>query len=250
VQLEEPAQAALGFREAFRARAVRARCSSTCRSTCSAAPASTTLRPCGRRPLPIEVPVATGAADRRGRADAAGGRAADHPCRRRGHRRGGSDELRQLAEYLQVPVQVTPPCATAPGVRRRSTRPGSGCATLRRRDDFDDVPIKPRRVFREINRSLRPDTTFVTASGLYQIWSGQFQQTFEPRRYLVCGQAGPLGDNSFQCLMEEIAVSPRPSWGRRTTEAAAGTERPPRPAGPARGPFCMLRPRSTDARRP
>jgi tartronate-semialdehyde synthase len=146
-------------------------------------------------------------------------------------------------------------------------------ATLPRRDDFDDVPLKPRRVFREINRSFRPDTTFLTASGLYQIWPGQFQQTFEPRRYLVCGQAGPLdwevpaaigvkrafpdkqvvtvaGDNSFQFLMEEIAVSPRPSWCRWPTEAAAGTERPPRPAGPARGPFCMLRPRSTDARRP
>ena len=48
------------------------------------------------------------------------------------------------------------------------------------------------RVFREINRSFGP-TTFVTAIGLYQIWSGQSQRTFEPRRYMVCGQAGPLG---------------------------------------------------------
>ena len=103
-------------------------------------------------------------------------------------------------------------------------------ATLPRRDDFDDVPIKPPRVYRELNEFFGPDTTFVTAIGLYQIWSGQFQHTFLPRRYLVCGQAGPLGwevpaamgvkcafperqvvavagDYSFQFLMEEIAVA-------------------------------------------
>jgi tartronate-semialdehyde synthase len=102
--------------------------------------------------------------------------------------------------------------------------------TLLRRDDFDDVPIKPPRVYRELNEFFGPDTTFVTAIGLYQIWSGQFQQTFRPRHYLVCGQAGPLGwevpaamgvkcahpdrpvvavvgDYSFQFLMEEVAVA-------------------------------------------
>jgi tartronate-semialdehyde synthase len=103
-------------------------------------------------------------------------------------------------------------------------------ATLTRRDDFDDKPIKPPRVYRELNEFFGPETTFVTAIGLYQIWSGQFQHTFLPRRYLVCGQAGPLGwevpaamgvkcafperevvavagDYSFQFLMEEIAVA-------------------------------------------
>jgi tartronate-semialdehyde synthase len=102
--------------------------------------------------------------------------------------------------------------------------------TLARRDDFDDVPIKPPRVYRELNEHFGPDTTFVTAIGLYQIWSGQFQRTYRPRHYLVCGQAGPLGwevpaaigvkcafperpvvavvgDYSFQFLMEEVAVA-------------------------------------------
>ncbi|MBB6554253.1 glyoxylate carboligase [Nonomuraea rubra] len=102
--------------------------------------------------------------------------------------------------------------------------------TMGRRDDFEDVPIKPPRVFKEINEYFPRDTTFVTAIGLYQIWSGQFQTTYLPRRYLVCGQAGPLGwevpaamgvklahperqvvavvgDYSFQFLMEEVAVA-------------------------------------------
>uniref|UniRef100_UPI0007860BEF glyoxylate carboligase n=1 Tax=Herbidospora sakaeratensis TaxID=564415 RepID=UPI0007860BEF len=124
--------------------------------------------------------------------------------------------------------------ARARGKARRpsawANRVGELRRTLPRRDDFDETPIKPPRVFRELNEFYGPDTTFVTAIGLYQIWSGQFQKTYLPRRYLVCGQAGPLGwevpaamgvkcahpdrevvvvvgDYSFQFLMEEVAVA-------------------------------------------
>ncbi len=102
--------------------------------------------------------------------------------------------------------------------------------TLGRRMDFDVVPIKPARVFKEVNEFFDRDTIFVTAIGLYQIWSGQFQHSYQPRHYLVCGQAGPLGwevsactgvklgrpdkqvvgivgDYSFQFMMEEVAVA-------------------------------------------
>jgi tartronate-semialdehyde synthase len=101
---------------------------------------------------------------------------------------------------------------------------------LARKTDYDDVPIKPQRVFQEINEFFDPDTVFVTAIGLYQIFSGQLQEVFKPRHYLICGQAGPLGweisactgaklgqpektvvgvvgDYSFQFLIEEIAVA-------------------------------------------
>lgn len=99
-----------------------------------------------------------------------------------------------------------------------------------RPDDYDSVPIKAPRVFKEINEIFGPDTYFTTAIGLYQIWSGQFQRTHKPRHYQVCGQAGPLGweipaaigvksaepdaevaavvgDYSFQFLVEELAVA-------------------------------------------
>jgi tartronate-semialdehyde synthase len=102
--------------------------------------------------------------------------------------------------------------------------------TLERRMDFAETPIKPPRVFKEINEYFDRDTIFVTAIGLYQIWSGQFQHSYQPRHYLVCGQAGPLGweisactgvklgrpdklvvgvvgDYSFQFLVEEVAVA-------------------------------------------
>jgi len=103
-------------------------------------------------------------------------------------------------------------------------------STLLRKMDFDDVPVKPQRVYKEMNEFFDEDTIFVTAIGLYQIWSGQFQKTYKPRHYLCCGQAGPLGwevpacigvklgrpenlvvgvvgDYSFQFLMEEVAVA-------------------------------------------
>lgn len=101
---------------------------------------------------------------------------------------------------------------------------------LLRKMDFDTVPIKSARAYKEINEFFDRDTIFVTAIGLYQIWSGQFQTTYKPRHYMVCGQAGPLGwevpacigvklgkpdkevvaivgDYSFQFLMEEVAVA-------------------------------------------
>ena len=103
-------------------------------------------------------------------------------------------------------------------------------ATMHRKTHFDDKPIKPQRVFQEINRVFDDETRFVTAIGLYQIASGQFQRVNRPRHYLVCGQAGPLGweipacigaklaeperevvavvgDLSFQFLIEELAVA-------------------------------------------
>ena len=103
-------------------------------------------------------------------------------------------------------------------------------ATMHRKTHFDDKPIKPQRVFQEINHVFDDDTRFVTAIGLYQIASGQFQRVNQPRHYLICGQAGPLGweipacigaklaepdrevvavvgDLSFQFLIEELAVA-------------------------------------------
>ena len=103
--------------------------------------------------------------------------------------------------------------------------------TMLRRTDFADAPIKPQRVFHEINRAFdRDHTRFVTSIGLGQIASGQLQQVFRPRNYLICGQAGPLGwvipacigakladpsmevvgvtgDYDFQFLIEELAVA-------------------------------------------
>ena len=109
-------------------------------------------------------------------------------------------------------------------------RVGELRSTLLRKMDFDDSPVKPQRAFKEMNEFFDGDEIIVTAIGLYQIFSGQFQKTYKPRHYLCCGQAGPLGwevpacmgvklgkpdnlvvgvvgDYSFQFLMEEVAAA-------------------------------------------
>lgn len=64
---------------------------------------------------------------------------------------------------------------------------------LKRKTDYNDVPIKPQRVFGELNEFFDDETVFVTCIGLNQIWSGQLQEIAKPRHYLDCGGAGPLG---------------------------------------------------------
>ncbi|OBG29582.1 glyoxylate carboligase [Mycobacterium sp. 852002-51057_SCH5723018] len=101
--------------------------------------------------------------------------------------------------------------------------------TLHRKTHFDDIPIKPQRVYEEMNRAFGRNVRYVTAIGLSQIAGGQFLQVFKPRHWINCGQAGPLGwtvpaalgvvtadptatvvglsgDYDFQFLIEELAV--------------------------------------------
>jgi tartronate-semialdehyde synthase len=64
---------------------------------------------------------------------------------------------------------------------------------LERKTDYDDIPIKPQRVFEEINAYFDEESIWVTCIGLNQIWSAQLQQISKPRHYLDSGGAGPLG---------------------------------------------------------
>ena len=137
-----------------------------------------------------------------------------------------SDARLALQEMLDTARDMTP--AREPG--EWAERVDELRSTLLRKTDFDDVPVKPQRAFQELNEFFDEDAIIVTAIGLYQIFSGQFQKTYKPRHYLCCGQAGPLGwevpacigvklgrpenlvvgvvgDYSFQFLMEEVAVA-------------------------------------------
>src|ERR1700751_5675430 len=102
-------------------------------------------------------------------------------------------------------------------------------ATMQRRTHFDDVPVKPQRVYEEMNRAFGPETRYVTTIGLSQIAAAQFLQVYRPRHWINAGQAGPLGwttpaalgvcvadpdatvvalsgDYDFQFMIEELAV--------------------------------------------
>ena len=101
--------------------------------------------------------------------------------------------------------------------------------TLLRKTHFDQVPIKPQRVYEEMNRAFGEDVTYVTTIGLSQIAGAQLLHVFGPRKWINAAQAGPLGwtgpaalgvvrgkpgelvvalsgDYDFQFMIEELAV--------------------------------------------
>jgi len=100
-----------------------------------------------------------------------------------------ADAKLALRALLEMAREMTPP--------REPTERVKAIPEMRlkyqRRLDFDQVPIKPQRVFKEINEFFDEDTVFTTCIGLNQIWSSQFQRIFKPRHYLLPGGAGPLG---------------------------------------------------------
>ena len=100
---------------------------------------------------------------------------------------------------------------------------------MQRKSHFDQVPIKPQRVYEEMNEAFGRDTVYVSTIGLSQIAGAQFLHVYGPRQWINCGQAGPLGwtipaaigvaaadptktvvglsgDYDFQFLVEELAV--------------------------------------------
>jgi tartronate-semialdehyde synthase len=79
-----------------------------------------------------------------------------------------------------------------------------------RQTGFDEIPIKPQRVFQEINAAFDPDTVFVTSIGLHQIWSGQLQKIVKPRHYLSCGGAGTLGWDLPASIGAKVARPEKP----------------------------------------
>ena len=66
-------------------------------------------------------------------------------------------------------------------------------STMQRKTHFEQTPIKPQRVYEEMNSAFGKDVTYVSTIGLSQIAGGQFLHVYGPRQWINAGQAGPLG---------------------------------------------------------
>jgi len=98
-----------------------------------------------------------------------------------------------------------------------------------RKTNYDNVPMKPQRVYQCMNNAFSKDTCYVSTIGLSQIAGAQFLHVYKPRHWINAGQAGPLGwtvpaalgvcvadpsrkvvalsgDYDFQFMLEELAV--------------------------------------------
>jgi tartronate-semialdehyde synthase len=101
--------------------------------------------------------------------------------------------------------------------------------TMLRKTNFENVPMKPQRVYQCMNNAFGRDVCYVSTIGLSQIAAAQFLHVYKPRHWINCGQAGPLGwtlpaalgvvkadpkrkvvalsgDYDFQFMIEELAV--------------------------------------------
>src|ERR1700674_1840427 len=101
--------------------------------------------------------------------------------------------------------------------------------TMLRKTNFENVPMKPQRVYQCMNNAFGKDACYVSTIGLSQIAAAQFLHVYKPRHWINCGQAGPLGwtvpaalgvraadptrkiialsgDYDFQFMVEELAV--------------------------------------------
>jgi tartronate-semialdehyde synthase len=101
--------------------------------------------------------------------------------------------------------------------------------TMLRKTNYENVPMKPQRVYQCMNNAFGRDTCYISTIGLSQIAGGQFLHVYKPRNWINCGQAGPLGwtlpaalgvraadpdrrivalsgDYDFQFMIEELAV--------------------------------------------
>src|SRR5436853_2602690 len=133
---------------------------------------------------------------------------------------------------LELFVTVAKEWRKAGKLRERQAWPAAGQdrkRTMLRKSHFDDIPIKPQRVYEEMSKAFDRDTCFVSVIGLSQIAGAQFLGVYRPRNWINAGQAGPLGwtlpaalgvraadpdreivalsgDYDFQFLIEELAV--------------------------------------------
>src|SRR5579872_3838423 len=65
--------------------------------------------------------------------------------------------------------------------------------SMLRKSHFDNVPIKPQRVYEEMTKAFGRNTRYVSVIGLSQIAGAQFLSVYRPRNWINAGQAGPLG---------------------------------------------------------
>jgi tartronate-semialdehyde synthase len=137
-----------------------------------------------------------------------------------------SDAKAALELFVEVARDLSLPdrSAWAAECRARKSDPA-----LLRKTHFDQVPIKPQRVYEEMNKAFDRDTRYVSTIGLSQIQASQLLHVYRPRHWINAGQAGPLGwtvpaalgvatadpdatvvalsgDYDFQFMIEELAV--------------------------------------------
>ena len=142
---------------------------------------------------------------------------------------GIASDAKSALELLLAGVQARKAAGTWPSFADWAGRCAERKRLMGRKSHFTETPMKPMRVYEEMNAAFGRDTTYVSTIGLSQIAAAQFLNVYGARQWINCGQAGPLGwtipaalgvavakpnatvvgisgDYDFQFLIEELAV--------------------------------------------
>ena len=94
---------------------------------------------------------------------------------------------------LELLVEAAREAKAAGGLRDRSAwveECRERKRTMLRRTHFDETPIKPQRVYEEMNRVFGKDTRYVSTIGLSQIAAAQFLHVYKPRNWINAARRG------------------------------------------------------------
>ncbi|MGZ7066875.1 MAG: acetolactate synthase large subunit [Methanobacterium sp.] len=74
------------------------------------------------------------------------------------------------------------------------------------RISFDDVPLKPQQVIKEIMNAVDEDTIMTTDVGLNQMWMAHYFKTRHPRKFLSSGGLGTMGFGFPAAMGAKVAM--------------------------------------------
>ena len=75
---------------------------------------------------------------------------------------------------------------------------------------YDDVPLKPQTVIKEISEVLTPDSILTTDVGQNQMWAAHFYDTQKPRKFISSGGLGTMGFGFPSAIGAKVACPDDP----------------------------------------
>ena len=75
---------------------------------------------------------------------------------------------------------------------------------------YDDVPLKPQTVIKEIAEALNPEAILTTDVGQNQMWAAHFFDTQKPRKFISSGGLGTMGFGFPAAIGAKVACPDNP----------------------------------------
>ena len=81
---------------------------------------------------------------------------------------------------------------------------------LNPRVTYDDIPLKPQTVIKEISEVLTPESILTTDVGQNQMWAAHFYNTQKPRKFISSGGLGTMGFGFPSAIGAKVACPDDP----------------------------------------